>query len=245
MMKNLVLMAALVGALLVANGAQAADALILNTGTRAPYTTDDKKGFLDQVITEAFKRAGARAEVLVYDASARAMEQANAGIDAGFAMRVKGLEKRFTNMLMVPETIISNDFVALSKGQTVETKDWNTLDQFDIAYILGWKVFERNLGHHKGVIKPRNADQLVDLLRLDRVDFILYERWQGAWRAKNQGLKVTVHEPPLAAVPMYIYLHKSHAALVDKVSAALKGMKADGSYQRIVDTTLTSLITDK
>lgn len=229
-------------AMLAASGAAAGETLVLNTGTREPYTTQDKRGFLDVLIAEAFRRVGQKAEVQVYQASARAMAQANDGIDDGFAMRVKGLTATYPNMVMVPEKVIDNDFVALSKGPAFPTPDWSVLDDHDVAYILGWKIFEANLGDHGGVVLPRNADQLVELLRKDRVDVILYERWQGAWRAKNSGLTAVVHEPPLASVPMYMYLHKKHAALVDKVSTALRDMKADGTYGKIVADTLEAAV---
>lgn len=220
---------------------RAVEPLVLNTGTRAPYTTEDHKGFLDRLVEEVFERVGVKAEVLVYNASARAMEQANDGVDAGFAMRVKGLEKRYANMVRIPEKIIDNDFVALSKSAPFPTTDWKSLAGYDVAYILGWKIFERNLAGYANIVTPRNADQLIDLLRYDRVDLILYERWQGAWRAQNTGLKVSVHEPPLASVPMYMYLHKKHADLVEPVAEALRAMKADGAYDRIVAEVLAPL----
>lgn len=217
-------------------------ALVLNTGTREPYTTPDKKGFLDVLIAEVFRRIGERAEVEVYAASQRAMMQANEGIDAGFAMRVKGLEAKFPNMVMVPEKVIDNDFVALSRGPAFPTPDWSALDGHDIAYILGWKIFEANVGKHERVTLPKDADQLIGLLRNGRVDVILYERRQGAWRSKNTGLKAVVHEPPLASVPMFMYLHKKHAALVDKAAQALREIKADGTYAKIVADTLEAAV---
>ena len=33
---------------------------------------------------------------------------------------------------------------------------------------------------------------------------------------------------------MFLYLHRKHAALVPKLAAALRQMKADGSHQRIL-----------
>ena len=144
--------------------------LVLNTGTRAPYTTEDRTGFLDLLIAEVFRRTGHTAEVLVYKASARAMVQANDGIYAGFAMRVKGLESKYKNMVMIPEKVIDNDFVALSRNHDFHTPDWQSLGKYDVAYILGWKIFERNMGDHKSVILPKNPDQLLRLLELDRVD---------------------------------------------------------------------------
>lgn len=35
-------------------------------------------------------------------------------------------------------------------------------------------------------------------------------------------------------MPLYIYLHKSHAALVPRVSAVLKQMRADGTMHKLL-----------
>jgi polar amino acid transport system substrate-binding protein len=40
-------------------------------------------------------------------------------------------------------------------------------------------------------------------------------------------------KPPLEEMPLYIYLHKRHAALVPKLNAALKQMRADGTLQKL------------
>jgi polar amino acid transport system substrate-binding protein len=40
--------------------------------------------------------------------------------------------------------------------------------------------------------------------------------------------------PALKDVDMYLYLHRKHEALVPKLAQALREMKADGSYNRIL-----------
>ena len=83
------------------------------------------------------------------------------------------------------------------------------------------------------------------MLDKGRVDVVLYERWQGLQRAKETGIKVKVHEPPLASVDMYMYVHKKHAHLAPRLAEALREMKADGTYQKIFDRTLTPLLPGK
>ncbi|MCW9001300.1 MAG: transporter substrate-binding domain-containing protein, partial [Rhodospirillales bacterium] len=57
----------------------------------------------------------------------------------------------------------------------------------------------------------------------------------------QMGLDLKVLEPPLAAVAMYMFLHKKHEAIIGKVEDALRKMKEDGTYKAIVDKTLTPL----
>lgn len=218
-----------------------AEKLVFNTGTREPFTTENGQGFLNLLTAEVFRRLGMEAEVIVYKASARALQNADQGVDDGVVLRIKGLEKKYPNLVRVPEKIMDNDFVAYSIGKTVATEDWHSLDNHSIAYILGWQIFQNNLGHHKNTDKIKDVSQLFSLLKQDRVDFVLFERWQGLWHADRLGLAATVHEPPLAQREMFMYLHKKHAHLVDKAAATLKAMKEDGAYQKIVDQVLTPL----
>ena len=217
----------------------ASEKLVLTSGVLAPYTTPDRKGFLDQVVAAVFREIGIEAEVLIYPtATERGMRNANEGIDDGLAMRVAGLERQYPNLIRVPEEIAINDFVAISSKFHFATPGWDALEPYDVSYIIGWKVFEQNPPKGREVTRVRDAGQLFTLLARDRADVVLYERWQGLAKARAMGLKVNVLEPPLVRTRMYMYLHKKHAALVPRVAQALRKLKRDGTYQRILDSTL-------
>lgn len=222
--------------------AQAGDKLVLTTGVLAPYTTPDHQGFLDQIIVAVFREAGLDAELQVFStATARTLLNANAGIDDGEAMRIAGLEKQYPNLIRVPETLISNDFVAYATHVHMPTTDWKSIEPYVVSYIIGWKIFENNVRNAKEVTPVRDADQLFGLLANGRTDLALYERWQGLQRVRDLGLKAQALEPPLARTDMFIYLHKKHEALVPRVAQALARLKGNGTYKRVFDSTLTSL----
>ncbi len=226
----------------VALHAQSQGIYILNTPTSAPLSTHDGKGFLDLLIKNAFQRIGLKGRVVEYSASKRALINANADIDQGVAMRVKGLEALYPNLVRVPEPVFDVDFVAFSLDQSVDASSWKALRDIPVAYILGWFLYEENLLPGTDAITVKKPEQLFALLKKHRVDAILYERWMGLHKARQLGIRVTVNEPPLARVNMYIYLNKKHIKLVAKLVRALRAMKADGTYQLIYDETLTKTI---
>lgn len=228
-----------------AAAAMAQQALVLNTGVREPYTTAARDGFVDQVVAETFRRIGIKAEVMVYEASERALVNANQGIDDGTALRIRGLEATYPNLVRIPEKLMDNDFVAYTLGKPFATGGWDSLKGREVGYILGWKIFEQNLGGDFQVTKVKDADQLFSLLKLGRAEIILYERWQGLSKARGAGIAVQVLEPPLARTEMFMYLHKRHAALVDRAAAALAEMKRDGTYARLEAATLKPLLPRK
>ena len=220
----------------------AADKLVLSSGVLEPYTTTDRNGFLDQLLTAVFKEIGLEAELLIYPtATERGMLNANEGIDDGLAMRVAGLEKQYPNLIRVPEEVTVNDFVALTLGPRFATNGWESLSSYVVSYIIGWKVFEQNVPKGREIVLVRDADQLFGLLKAERADVVLYERWQGLAKSRAMNLAPKVLEPPLSHTRMYMYLHKKHADLVPRVSEALVKLKRNGSYQRIFDSTLGPL----
>ncbi len=223
--------------------AGAADKLMMTSGVLAPYTTPDRRGFLDQIVARAFLEIGREAELLIYPtATERSMLNANDGIDDGLAMRIAGLEKQYTNLIRVPEEIAVNDFVAITTTHRFAVNGWDSLSPYVVTYILGWKIFEANVPKGKELTQVRDAEQLFTLLANGRADVALYERWQGLVQARAMGIKVQVMEPPLAQTKMYMYLHKKHAALVPLAAAALAKLKRNGTYQSIFDNTLTPLV---
>lgn len=218
-----------------------AEPLRINTGVGAPYVQADQKGFLDRLIPEIFRRVGVDAVAVGYDASERAMINANTGVDDGMAMRIKGLETKYPNLLRVDETIINNDFVAYSIHQGIDTTGFDSLKPYQIAYIIGWKVFEAPLPPGPSITLVQDAQQLFTLLEKDRTDIVLFERWQGQWLIRERSIPARLLLPPLASTEMFMYLHRKHAHLVGPVTAALRAAKADGSYRRIFDQSLSAL----
>ncbi|MEK6664698.1 MAG: transporter substrate-binding domain-containing protein [Pseudomonadota bacterium] len=206
--------------------------LVLNDTNDAPYTAPDSSGFLDAVAGEAFRRAGVTLRLVKLPAE-RALVNANLGIGDGDLTRIAGLETQYPNLVRVPEKLVDYTFAAFSKGATIPAR-WETIRTRPVGHIKGWKIYEQQLAGAAHILETEDAGQLFRMLERDRVDVALYERWLGAALVRQQGIQgVRAIEPPLAKREMFIYLHKRHAALVPKLAAALKAIKAEGLYQRL------------
>lgn len=231
---------------LIALPAWAADGpLSLTTGMREPWTSEQRDGFTDLLIEALAKRTGVAMTLSVNPAAARAISLANDGVDDGLAARIGGLEKDYPNLVQVPEPIFVNDFVACTNAGDPVIKTWADLAPYSVAHIIGWQIFERNLPSVRELTTSRDSRQLVQLLQNARADIILHERWQALWQAHQLSHSVKVQEPPLAQVPMYLYLHKRHAGLVPVLSAELVAMKADGSHKRLQDKAFSHILPDR
>lgn len=207
--------------------------LVLNDPTDAPYTTKDRNGFFDVIVGEAFRRAGLRLALVKLPAE-RGLMNANSGIEDGDLSRIAGMEKKYPDLVRIPEKLISMDFVAFSRQPKPAEASWTILAQFKVGFIKGWKIFENNLLPATQITTVDNPEQLLRLLEKNRIEIALYDRWMGTAMAKQMQIhNVRVVEPPLASREMFIYLHKRHTDKVPAIAAALRAIKTEGLYTRV------------
>lgn len=223
-----------------ANGAYAKE-ITLNAVGSPPLNTPEQTGFIDLVAKKAFSRIGYTLKTVKLPAE-RGLKNVNAGIEDGELFRIKGMEKLYPNLVRVPEKIIDMEFVAFSQQQIDITNGWPSLSPYSISFVNGWKIYEKNVPKQAEITKVRNAEHLFLMLIKKRTDIILYERWGGLLYLKNkQTNTIKMLLPPLAKKEMFIYLHKKHKKLVPRLTAALKQMKQDGSYNNIAAEILMPL----
>ena len=218
--------------------AAALPTLELNDPTHPPYTTEAGDGILDLLVGEAVRRCGYQLKLVRLPAE-RGLINANEGLEDGDLSRIAGLEKKYPNLIRVPEKIFDLDFVALTRQAGLRTAHWRDLESLHVGYIRGWKLFEQNLTPRTDSIQSTTPEHMMELLRRGRIDAALYSRWMGLALARQMEMDdVRVAEPPLATGEMFIYLHKRHEEVVPKLAEALRALKRDGSYQRIHDQQL-------
>lgn len=241
-LRRLLLLAAALGPAAGRRAAAARQRLTLATGAVPPLVSAPPQvGFLDALAAEVFGRLGIDV-TLVSMPLERELINADAGIEDGVMMRAPGFEKDYPNLLRVPETVLDFHLVAYTARPDVQVRDWNDLARYSVAYITGWKAVEARLKAVSEVTAVRNVDQLLTLLANGRADVVVLGRWQGfVQKAREAGLPLRALDPPLAQIPMYSWLHRRHAALVQPLSQALAQVKRDGTWQRLYDQILLPL----
>ncbi|MPN49018.1 hypothetical protein SDC9_196631 [bioreactor metagenome] len=101
-------------------------------------------------------------------------------------------------------------------------------------------MFEANASGAKSITKVDKPEQLFKMLDSGRVDLALYTRADGISILRSLGLSsIAPISPPLKDVDMYLYLNKKHEALVPRIAKALREMKGDGTYNKIMFEVLT------
>lgn len=216
-----------------AGSARADDTLHFSTGMIDPWTNTSGTGFHQRLIQELLAKLGKTTVLEVNPASSRAIKLADDGIIDGLTGRVAGLEKDYPNLVAVPERMFVNEFVACTLPGGKLPANWAEATPFSVAYVIGWQIFEHNLPSVRELTTVRDSAHLLRLLKAGRAQVILHERWQILWLARQADIALVCAEPPLAKVPMFIYLNRRHADLIPALTDTLRKMKADGSYEAI------------
>ena len=211
-----------------------AEPLVFAASYPPPYSNQDNTGILDRVLTEAGRRIGVEIAVRNLPAE-RALSDANAGFVDGVLARVEHMERTHTHLVRIRSaTIESRDFVAFSPAEVPPILSWDDLAAYNIAYVRGWKIFENNAPSAKSAVAVDSTRRAFELLARGRTDVVLNARLDGMLMAARLGIRdIRVHEPPLASLSLYPYVHRRNARYVMALTAALDAMKADGTYDRI------------
>jgi len=218
-----------------------ASTLTFTTPHDEPISTVNADGFVDRIVTEAISRTGNRLRIVHLPAE-RALINANRGIDDGALHRVAGLSEKYPNLIQANESTSLMEFVAFTSMPNIHIRNWESLKKYTVAIITGWKILEEHIPRETELTKVKNPQQLFSLLQNNRIDVVLYGRWQGlVYLKKNNISGIRVLEPALATQDMYVYFNKKHKKLVPSFDKALRAMKKDGSWDKIYRQTLLPL----
>ncbi|MCP4690797.1 MAG: amino acid ABC transporter substrate-binding protein [Desulfobacterales bacterium] len=186
---------------------------------------------VEEVLRVAYQRIGIRAETK-WLPGARALRMANDGEVDGAQLRVAGIRKKFTNLLMVPVPVYETDIVVFTRDATFPVDGWDSLKPYRIGVPGGYTAILDNVRGFN--IWTVNYVQIFKMLDTNRVDIGVVDRFNGMVTINHLGLKgVGVLEPPLSTIQFYNFLHKKHQDLLPRITASLQGMKEEGEIRRI------------
>lgn len=239
--RRAVLIGLALGVAASARGQAQPPVLALATGSREPLVSaPGRPGFVEELAREALRRTG-RALQVVQLPHERALANADAGIEDGDLFRAPGFEKDYPNLVQVPQPLMDQDFVGLTRRTDLQVRGWSDLAGLSVAFVTGNKIIERELQGHRDVTEVRNNELLIGLLASGRADVVVINRWVGLHVARRAGVSVRALEPPLVRLPMYIYLHRRHESLAAPLAAALSEIRRDGTWQRLHELYLKPL----
>lgn len=207
--------------------------------TTLKFTTADNQNSsrsktMNAVLIECFSRMGMRLEI-IHMPSKRSLINANKGIEDGNFVRTEGISSKFPNLIKVPEKISENRIVAFSKNTGIKVKGWQSLLNYHVAYINGWRNCERELQQSKTITTVKNEELLFTLLEKNRADIGVFGQSTGLEVLKKLRYSdIQVLEPPIVVSSLFLYVHKKHKKLIPEIVKTLRVMKEDGTYKNLI-----------
>ncbi len=228
---------------LFCTASQAAQTLVINSSYYPPFTTPEQNGFIDRLYQELGRRTGLTFKIQPLPAE-RTLSNANSGIDDGDVCRIAGLDKTYPNLVQATEPILSYKMKVFSRSVDFTVNGADSLKPYDVGILTGWKIIERTVVGTRSLSSVETVDQLIKMLQNKKVDIIVIEEMQGrAMMAKMGANNLKILEPALIEGQWYPYLNKKHADLIAPITAAIRSMKQDGTYQKIYAETITRFTT--
>jgi polar amino acid transport system substrate-binding protein len=187
-----------------------------------------------RVVQAAARRAGIPVAARAVPAE-RALALANSGATDGDIGRIEGLDKQYPNLVRVPEPVFHYPAFAFALNKLDVSAGWESLRGHTICLRRGIKLFElRTEGMARQVLDDEGS--IVRMLRSGGCEMALLEPDNPVVRAEMAAQPPLQQLlPALEIVPLYLYLHKSHAALAPRFTEALKQMRQDGTLQKILN----------
>lgn len=213
--------------------AEPVEALTLNCVVPEPYCNSEGSGYFDKVVTEALSRVGLEV-TLTMRPEKRGLLLANTGIEDGHYPTLKASLLSYNNLLLVPVSLYKATYVAITKPDSPPIKRWQELQSLSVGYELGWVIFSDRQEHYGSVVLTKEAQQLQQMLNLNRIQVILTElSYFKTIAGSTEVEKYRIHAPPLEVKDIFLSLNQKHTDLIKQVANALDSMHKDGTTEKL------------
>uniref|UniRef100_Q0HZ70 Solute-binding protein family 3/N-terminal domain-containing protein n=1 Tax=Shewanella sp. (strain MR-7) TaxID=60481 RepID=Q0HZ70_SHESR len=190
------------------------------------------------IYTEAFARLGYQFNYLVVPPM-RASLMADSGKVDGEPARVFSYGLKFQNLIRVEEPFIESKLMVYGINPNIQVQDWAALlkHPYRIEYYRGIFYIEQKLEGLVPVDRLTTSSSPVNSFRRmsrDRIDIYIDTEAIGEQVLKYAEFQHSKIHPvgKLDDLIGYAYLHKRHQALAQQLSATLKQMKQEGSFEQ-------------
>jgi len=193
------------------------------------------------VMAEAYKRIRIEIEIIPLPAK-RTLIESNSGRFDGELFRLKGINKKWPNLIPVTIPINYMEGVVITKGVSFEVDGWKSLQAYDIGIRRGIRFSDDGTFGMKRQIVNSNKI-LFNMLEHGRLDIIVVTRSNGLKEMKLSSYSnFKMLEPAIEVYPLFHYLHAKNKELIPKIEAALLSMQKDGFLTKIRNQVLNDLM---
>lgn len=212
----------------------------------APFANHDGKGLSHDLINRAFSLMNMSVDTVVVP-YARGVVMADRGlVDAVFNLQKE--QSTVDRFIFGSQPLFSTtaSFYQNNAHPIAAHTKWNIAKNTTVGIIEGYEYGDElaKLTHLK-LIKVRNHNQLINLLLLNRLDaVIMYDQVAKQYLTEmgvSDVISKSVHNHTGELYLAFSKHNPNAKQLADKLDQGLKALKQDGSYDKIMGSTQTSI----
>ncbi len=193
----------------------------------------DEATVVDQILYHALQRMGYN---MTMDAApmSYAIQMANSGERDALASQTRGLETSFPNLVMISEQLCNVSFpVFMREDSGFKLESWEDLSGLVVGHLYQKTYIINHLPEDiAGTIQRESFYDLNLALAAGECDAIITSSTLDRKLITMEGI---VQVGTLDRLPSYTYFNKKYESLVPLLSKTLADMKADGTYDKIVE----------
>jgi len=186
------------------------------------------------VLIEAYRQLSIGVEIVKLP-NARSLVTSNIGHTDGEVSRLKGIDKKFNNLIPIPISINFLQGTVFSNMRNIEILDWKDIHNYIALCVRGIKFVEHyfSLNNIK-CNEVTHQSQAINMLEVGRADLAVLPLLNGLAHIREQNSKrVKPVSKALVKVDLFHYLHKKHTSLVPALTKVLLEMKKSGQIEAI------------
>ena len=192
-----------------------------------------------EVLRVAYKKIGIEIKIEDYPTK-RSLLLANNGDIDGEIIRIKEINRKYPNLLLVDVSTVQDEIVGFSKN-SIMIDGWTDLKKYKLGALSGIKVIANNTKDFNIRFNP-DINSVFRMLNLGRIDIAVASRIQGKYvLSKLDSPNIKVLEKPLFEIVLYHFLNKKHEKLVPQIKKILLQMRDNKELNKIKTKLVESL----
>jgi len=186
------------------------------------------------ILEEAYREIGYDVKVERFP-NERALIYANNGKTDGDVSRIKGLNKKYENLVRVPVAINFLEAYAFMKPGSPVINDWPEFEGHRVVCVRGIKFVEKILRDNSlSCTVVGRFNQALKLISMGRMDATIFPKMVGVNAIRKFGVEDVVPiGKPLKTIPLFHYVNIKNTGLVPELTAVLEKMKGNNRFSEI------------
>ncbi|GAB4512607.1 MAG: transporter substrate-binding domain-containing protein [Roseibium sp.] len=178
--------------------------------------------FAEEILSRAYADLGIGMEVVV-STPRRALLDAASGRTDGELVRVRRIGSLHETLIRVEVPVFISRSIAFVRKPEFASVPLDDLKHLRAGHVSGANFARKFTEGFAEIWRTETPEQLVDMLKRDRVDLIILGEATAQRLSREIGMNgIFPLSASLGEVCFYHYLHQKHAALVPRVEQALR-----------------------